>query len=116
LPGFTAEALEVLASYEFPGNIRELQNEVRRAAALAEDGCFITHDLLSSRVQAAGPAADESEVGSGAATLKVAMERHETAILRDALSRNGGNQTKTATELGVSRRTLVERIQRYGLR
>ena len=56
LPGFTAEALALLAAYSFPGNIRELQNEVRRASALAEDGCFVTHDLLSERVQGSRPA------------------------------------------------------------
>jgi two-component system response regulator HupR/HoxA len=116
LQGFTAEALALLGAYAFPGNIRELQNEVRRAAALAEDGCFITHDLLSPRVQAAGPTAGSDGSAVSGASLKAAMEQFESGLLRDALARNDGNQTKTAAELGVSRRTLVERIQRYGLR
>lgn len=120
LPGFTPEALATLQAWSFPGNIRELQNEVRRAAALADDGCFVTHDLLSPKLQAAGPGGAAglaaADSGPGGTTLKVAMERHEAQLLREALSRNGGNQTRTAEDLGVSRRTLVERIQRYGLR
>lgn len=120
LPGFSPEALATLAAWSFPGNIRELQNEVRRAAALVEDGCFVTHDLLSPKLQATGRDADAAPggevAGEGASTLRAAMERHEAELLRAALARNEGNQTRTATELGVSRRTLVERIQRYGLR
>ncbi|MFP6665535.1 MAG: sigma-54 dependent transcriptional regulator [Deltaproteobacteria bacterium] len=116
LPGFTAEALALLAAYSFPGNIRELQNEVRRASALAEDGCFVTHDLLSERVQGSRPAVGSELAAASDGTLKGAMEQFESGLLRDALARNEGNQTKTAADLGVSRRTLVERIQRYGLR
>ncbi|MEO2169265.1 MAG: sigma 54-interacting transcriptional regulator, partial [bacterium] len=116
LPGFTAEALALLGAYAFPGNIRELQNEVRRATALTEDGCFITHDLLSERVQGADPVVVGGATTASDAPLKAAMEEFESGLLRDALARNDGNQTKTAADLGVSRRTLVERIQRYGLR
>ena len=116
IPGFTAEALAAMQAHSFPGNIRELQNEVRRAAALVEDGCFITHDLLSPRVQSSGPHAQPAAVGDSPTSLKAALEHYERQVLEKALQANEGNQTKTAAALGVSRRTLVERIARYGLR
>ena len=116
IPGFTAEALVALQAYAFPGNIRELQNEVRRAAALVEDGSFITHDLLSPRVQSSGPQTELTPAGDVPTSLKTTLEQYERQVLEEALKANDGNQTKTSAALGVSRRTLVERIQRYGLR
>jgi len=116
IPGFTAEALAAMQAHSFPGNIRELQNEVRRAAALVEDGCFITHDLLSPRVQSSGPQTQTADLGDSPTSLKAALEQYERQFLEKALLANERNQTKTAAALGVSRRTLVERIARYGLR
>jgi two-component system response regulator HupR/HoxA len=116
IPGFAADALAALQGYAFPGNIRELQNEVRRAVALVEDGCFITHDLLTPRVQSSGPESAPADSEDSSTSLKASLERYERQVLEEALKANGGNQTKTASALGVSRRTLVERIARYGLR
>ncbi len=109
--GFTPEALAVLSAHDYPGNVRELQNEVERAYALADPDEPITPDLLSPKFAAVQP----EPVVEGS-TIWAAVERFETQFLRDALQRNAGNQTKTAAELGISRRGLIDKLQKYGLR
>jgi two-component system response regulator HupR/HoxA len=110
--GFTAESLALLSASDFPGNVRELENEVKRAFTLADpEGC-ITPDLLSERFATLTPAALPANNGS----LRSAVERFETQCIRDALQRNRGNQTHTATELGLSRRALIDKLQKYSIR
>ncbi len=111
--GFTPEAIRVLSGYDFPGNVRELQNEVERAFALADAGEYITPDLLSAKFSSAGVEAAPASEGPG---LRPAVEAFEASFVREALGRNGGNQTKTAAEIGISRRALIDKLQKYGIR
>ena len=109
--GFTPEAAARLTAYDFPGNVRELENEVERAFAMADADDYITPELLSERftnVRAAAP--------SNAGSLRTAVERFEAQLIREALARHGGNQTHAATELGLSRRGFIDKLDRYGLR
>jgi two-component system, NtrC family, response regulator HupR/HoxA len=108
--GFTPETLGVLCTHPFDGNVRELANIVQRAYALADPDSYVTPDLLPD-----GLAVDlaPAEEGGG---LRATIERFEAQLIRDALSRNDGNQTRTATELGFSRRGLIDKLQRYGIR
>ncbi len=110
--GLAPEALAALIAYDFPGNVRELQNEVERAFHLAKDGDPILPDQLSAKLSANGREPSGSTNGS----LRSAVERLERDMLRSALERNGGNQTRAAAELGLSRRGLIDKVQRYGLR
>src|SRR5262249_47205105 len=91
---FTPEALSALAPYDFQGNVRELKNEVGRAFALADDDGYTTADLLSSKIGAAAVPAVSS-------ALRQATDRVEAQLIRETLARNGGNQTRTASELGL---------------
>ena len=109
--GFTPEAAALLAAYEFPGNVRELENEVERAFALTDAADYITPELLSERFGSVRPPAP-----SNAGSLRTAVERFETQLIREALARHGGNQTRAADELGLSRRGFIDKLQRYGLR
>jgi two-component system response regulator HupR/HoxA len=108
--GVRETTLALLAAYHFPGNVRELENEIERAHALTNDGEYIGDDALSPKftAQAVAPA----PVGS----LREAVERCEERFLREALARNGGNQTHTAAALGLSRRGLIDKLIRYGIR
>ena len=110
--GFTAEALAWLAAYDWPGNVRELENEVERAVTLAEPDTYLTPDLLSERFAALRPDST-SAVESG---LRAAVERFEVTYVREALERCGGNQSRTAVEIGISRRALIDKLQKYGIR
>jgi two-component system response regulator HupR/HoxA len=91
--------------------VRELQNEVQRAFMLADGESFIAADLLSEKIRATAPVAIASN-----GTLRSEVERLEVQMIRDALERCGGNQTHAAAELGLSRRGLISKLQRYGLR
>jgi two-component system response regulator HupR/HoxA len=109
--GFTHAALALLAVYPYPGNVRELENEVERAFTLSDPDAYITPDLLSPEKFGGLRAAAASPPG----TLRAAVERYECQIVRETLERNGGNQTRTAAELGLSRRALIDKLQKYGL-
>jgi two-component system response regulator HupR/HoxA len=111
VPGFTADALAVLGAYDYPGNVRELENEVERAFMLADAGEFLTPELLSDKF--AAPAA---ALANGGGSLRQRLEHFELQCVREALERTAGNQTRAAADLGVGRRTLVEKLQKYGLR
>jgi two-component system, NtrC family, response regulator HupR/HoxA len=117
--GLQPEALECLARYQWPGNIRELQNELQRALIVAPDGGRIGADLLSPRVLRAAPqlagtaATDEDSEADG--TLKDRIEQLEARILRETLIRHRWNKSRAAKELGLSRVGLRQKLQRYNL-
>ena len=101
---FEPEALRAMKSYRWPGNIRELENRVERAAIMAEDGKITARDL---------GIADEWEYqGIGLGKAREAVERE---MIESALSRNNGNISRTAADLEISRPTLYERIDRLGI-
>ena len=114
------EAVEVLQRWSWPGNIRELENEIRKAMALSD--AEITADDLSLEIQ--GESARSEPVIAAAApgagpglegTLKEAVERTEKAAIEKALEEAGNNQTKAARRLGISRVWLRKKMERYGL-
>ncbi|MBN1696879.1 MAG: sigma-54-dependent Fis family transcriptional regulator [Spirochaetales bacterium] len=102
--GITPEALRLLNDYSFPGNIRELENLVERAFILSEADILTVKDFDLPQ--------EAKVVSSPAGTLQ---EMEKKAILA-ALHRWEGNRTKTAIELGITRRTLFNKIREYGLR
>ncbi len=118
--GFSDAALRCLQRYDWPGNVRDLQNEIYRMLALADDE-WLDVELLSPRVLGNPTAAPSRDAPPAAATtvngglLKERMEALESHILRDALERHRGNKSKAARELGLSRVGLRSKLQRYGL-
>jgi Nif-specific regulatory protein len=111
--GVTPEALDQLASYNWPGNIRELENEVQRLVIQCDAGGFITPDLLAPAVRKV-----EGLVGRVApkkGTLKDMIEEVERWLLQEALRDHGGNKTKTAETLGITREGLHKKLSKYGM-
>jgi two-component system NtrC family response regulator len=102
---FTPDAVRALNSHAWPGNIRELQNRVQRATIMAEGKRVSAADLELA------VAADDQRPQ----TLKEARERLERQLVEDALRRHGGKITSAAAELGVSRPTLYELIEKLGV-
>jgi DNA-binding NtrC family response regulator len=107
--GFSEAALRALELQEWPGNVRELENAVERALVLAEGDLILPGDLVSQGPQGPAPAGPRAAHAGG---HLAALERREIA---DALARFAGRIGKTAEFLGIHRKTLREKIQRYGL-
>ncbi|HET7539242.1 MAG TPA: sigma 54-interacting transcriptional regulator [Polyangiaceae bacterium] len=100
-------AMDALAAYRWPGNIRQLENEVRRALVLADD--IITPDILSPDVLAR----DASEAPPvDAFNLRGRVDALESELVKSALKRTQGNQTRAAELLGLSRFGLQKMIKR----
>lgn len=109
--GFSEEALAVLETYAWPGNIRELQNVVERAVLLGKGEVITPADLPRELSGTSGVSV--SRVGS--MTLKEALEEPERQIILDVLEANNWNRNATADSLGVNRTTLYKKMKRLGL-
>jgi len=109
--GLTREALNALASYSFPGNVRELQNEIERAVLLTPEGTPIGVDSLSGKIwdqQSAIPRVKMSNTG----TLKEIMNNLEAQVIRNALEENNWNRAQTARKLGISRQGFMVKLSK----
>ncbi len=109
--GFTPEALEALRNHSFYGNVRELENIIERAMIFADSDTIDTDDLDLRSSSVRNGEAEEREAVPRAFTLR---DAEKEAIIR-ALRRWDGNRTHAAKELGISRRTLISKIQEYDI-
>ncbi len=112
-PGFTQDALDALSSYNWPGNIRELENEVQRLVIQAESGHWIEVTDLSSRLRKIEGTVTRIAPKQG--TLKEMMEQVERWLIAEALRDHGGNKTKTAATLGITREGLHKKLAKFGV-
>ncbi len=102
---FTAKAIKALNSYEWPGNIRELENRIQRAAIMTDNGRISPKDL-----EIAG---DSEFKGRGLGQARQEIERR---MIESALIRTKGNLTRAAAELEISRPSLYELIDKLGIK
>jgi two-component system NtrC family response regulator len=104
LKGFSDDAQNAIDSYAWPGNVREMENRIKAGVIMAE-GKFVTPEDL-------GLAA-----GNGAANLnlRVVRQEAESRAIRESLVRASGNISRAAELLGVSRPTLYDLMQKYGI-
>ncbi len=115
--GVTTDVLSRLEHFPFPGNVRELETEVQRMVAVAEQGGYIALRHLSEKISSAPlPIDDPPNFLPSGITLKEKVESLEQAILTQSLTANHWNQSKVAHELGLSRVGLANKIKRYELR
>lgn len=128
LSGVSPRALELLMNYEFPGNVRELQNVIERAVLLCEDSGALLEEHLSEQIQAAESVLatrhgrsvsvnlQENLNGAASSSLKIAVNAYEVAVIEQHLQANNWNQTRTAESLQIPRRTLIDKMTRYNIK
>ena len=105
--GLSRAVVERLAAYSWPGNVRQLEREMKRAAYDLEDGELLETRHLHPDIDETQPAADD--------TLKRRVEWFERREIRKALARHEGDVTRAAADLGLSRSSLYRRIKSLGL-
>jgi DNA-binding NtrC family response regulator len=118
LEGFTSEALELLTAYEWPGNVRALENVVERAVLLTA-GPYVSVADLPPRMRSDATSGVHEVISASlpeaGIDLRSAVEQYENDLIRKALEKTGRNKNRAAQLLGVNRTTLVEMIKRKGL-
>jgi transcriptional regulator with PAS, ATPase and Fis domain len=109
--GLTPPAMKALGSYPWPGNVRELENVLERAMVLSSSSILELEDLPSLSAALRGP---------GGTTFRLpeeglSLEELEKDLLAQAMERSGGNKSAAARLLGLTRRTLGYRLEKFGL-
>ena len=119
-PLLAPSALEALAQYAFPGNVRELENILERALALAEEDCIGADDLRLPQHAprapgSAAPAEAVADLQPGSAALPSYIEQLERSAIQRALEENRWNKTRTAAQLGITFRALRYKLKKLGM-
>jgi len=101
IKGLNEKSMQKLQAYEWPGNVRELQHAVEKAVILTDDDLLSFSEIENHR----------SPIPAG-----LNLEDHEMDLIRRALEKNRGNISATASDLGINRSTLYEKLKKYNLR
>ncbi len=113
----SGNTMDILVNYNWPGNIRELENIIERAVILDTDDLIENDDLpellVKNAVSLAGASADTDN--NGAASLKDALKEPEKVYILQIMKEVGWNKKKAANKLGVNRTTLYNKLKKYNL-
>ena len=107
--GFTAEAKQAIEAYHWPGNIRQLENKIKRAVVMTDDAYVSLQDLAMQ------PEKDEQDAGALPLNLKLVREQAETIAIKRALAHADNNVSHAAKLLGVTRPTLYTLFSKYSI-
>jgi two-component system response regulator AtoC len=116
--GFDDLAMECLLRHPWPGNVRELSNAIERAVVMSTGRIIFAEDLperigMQSPLAALPPPPEATgQIDQG---LRARIVQYEARVIAEALERNGGNRVRTAHDLGISRRSLLYKLQDYGI-
>jgi two-component system, NtrC family, response regulator HupR/HoxA len=105
----TKSCMARMLEYAWPGNIRELENEIERLVVLAGDDKLVGEELLSPRIRS------ETREEGGPRSLPAAVDALERNLIYEVLKRTHWNKTKAAEELHISRRNLIRKVSKYKL-
>jgi two-component system NtrC family response regulator len=111
IAGITSETRDLLLKYDYPGNVRELENIIERAVVISRDSVISVDDL---------PFTEErifpEDEGKKEGLLRGSMEEMERKLILEAMEKAGDHQTKAAEILGISERMLRYKLKKYGLK
>ena len=111
IAGVSREAMDLLMKYDYPGNVRELENLIERAVVIARGSLLTTDDLPV--LLRSGPPSPASHLSS---TLPDMVKSLEREVIARALRDTGGNQSRAAAVLGLTERTLRYKLKKYGMK
>jgi len=109
------DTLAALEAYAWPGNVRELENAIEHGLAMAEGGRIEVRDLPEAVARAGETEQLREQWRRGGVGFEEVVGRFETQLLREALERRDWNQTRAAADLGITRRVLKLKMDRFGL-
>lgn len=112
---FSDSSLDRLSNYSWPGNIRELKNEVKRSALLADGNIIEERDLSPDILDFFKKMKTTKGLVSDGQSLPQAVEQLEIHMIKEALKSCRGNRVKASQVLGISRQGLIKKISRYGI-
>jgi DNA-binding NtrC family response regulator len=114
--GFSSDTLKTLTAYHWPGNIRELENEVKRAIVLATSTEIRVQDLSESILEErlAVPESESGKKSGDKQSLKDRVTNLEIQMIRDAMTQTEGDRRRAARILGLSHQGLLNKLKRYG--
>src|SRR3989441_1575477 len=117
IQGFSQNAVKALMSYHWPGNIRELENEVKRAVVLTSGREIQVEDLSDAIVEErlAVPELESAMKSGEKQTLKDRVTTLEIQMIRDAMAQTDSDRRRAAKMLGLSHQGLLNKLKRYGL-
>ncbi len=118
IASFDDDTLRMLAGYAWPGNVRELANAVESAVIMSTGSVILCEDLPKQVLDAerrVAPDAEMQEAAGSARPLKEMVKEFERQAILQALQRNQENRVRTARELGISRRSLLYKLQEYDI-
>lgn len=110
--GFKQDAIDRLTGFDWPGNVRQLQNEIQRAVLLCEDTDIAAADLSVSTAKSAAEYSASGEEADASFTLLEGVERN---VIVQTLKECNGNKLEAAKKLGIGRQTLYNKIKAYGI-
>jgi transcriptional regulator with PAS, ATPase and Fis domain len=111
-PRLSRACLDRLVMHAWPGNVRELENEIERLVVLAGDARVIGEDMLSPRILERDVSHEPEPASRLLGDVRASAERE---LIAEALLRHRWNKTRAAAELGISRRNLIRKVERYNL-
>jgi two-component system response regulator HydG len=111
LKGISGKALDLLVRYDWPGNIRELENCIERAVIMAKEEMITPVDFPPQIQKLSG----EKETGGFAIPYGISLEAMERELIVKTLAETGGNRTRASEILGINRRTLQNKLKEYGI-
>jgi transcriptional regulator with PAS, ATPase and Fis domain len=115
-PTIEPEAMDALFQYEWPGNLRELRNVIERAVILAGDRPIGLEEIhIPARRTRETASIPMGLPASASAAEDLSLSDQEEQMIRQALEKSGGNKSKAARLLGITRRALYGRLDKYGI-
>jgi transcriptional regulator with PAS, ATPase and Fis domain len=114
ITGISTDSMSVLINYDYPGNVRELENIIEHACVLCPVGQIFL-DYLPRYILDSGSSPDEAVSEDRQPESGLTIEDMETRLIRSALQKNKGNRVKAAKDLGIHKTTLYRKMKKLGI-